>query len=264
MKIAILSDIHGNLEAFEAVLKDIDKLGGVDQYWCLGDVTDYGPDPHQCLELVRRLNPLLVLGNHDAAVAGKLDFEKEFSTEFLPVTHWTVSHLSSEDKAYLAGLPLSIQTADFTLVHGSPRDPIFEYLLNREDAAQNLPYFKTIYCLVGHTHVSACHRFEPGSGSVPPLALDAQKRSFKNGRSFSGLKSQSETRISLASERLIVNPGSVGKKRDGDSRAAYACYDSQKGEIEFRKVKYDLAITQNKIREYGLPEWLAVDLGKGT
>jgi predicted phosphodiesterase len=263
MKIAILSDIHGNLEAFEAVLRDIAKLGEVDQYWCLGDVTDYGPNPHECLEQIQQLKALLVLGNHDAAVAGKLDYEKEFSTGFLPVTRWTDAHLTSEDKAYLAGLPLRIETGDFTLVHGSPRDPIFEYILSREDAEENLPYFKNRYCLVGHTHISACHSFKPGSGSDQPLALDTQKRSFKNGRSFSGITSHRETHIKLAGERLTINPGSVGKQRDGDPRAAYAYYDSQRGVIELRKVEYDLTITQNKIRECGLPEWLAVDLGKG-
>jgi predicted phosphodiesterase len=263
MKIAILSDIHGNLEALKAVLKDIDKLGEVDQYWCLGDVTDYGPNPHQCLEIIRQLQALLVLGNHDAAVAGKLDYEKEFSTGFLPVTRWTEANLSSEDKDYLSGLPLKIETGDFTLVHGSPRDPIFEYILNREEAEENLPYFKNSYCLVGHTHISTCHRFKPGSSSVQPIVPDRQKRSFKNGRSFSGIVSHNATRIKLAGERMVINPGSVGKQRDGNPRASYAYYDSQIGDIELRKVEYDLTVTQKKIYECGLPEWLAVDLGKG-
>jgi diadenosine tetraphosphatase ApaH/serine/threonine PP2A family protein phosphatase len=267
MKTAILSDIHGNLEALEAVLRDIDSTGGVDRYWCLGDTVDYGPQPHQCLERVRQLGALSIIGNHDAAVSGKVDYRKDFSGDFVAITSWTEEHLPAEDKAFLAALPVRIETAGFTLVHGSPRDPFWEYILDRERATENLPYIKTKYCLVGHTHVSAFFDFNHQviSGELIPFSKEADKKYFKDGKfSFDFKPSEQNNIIKLNSERLIINPGAVGQQRTKDPRAAYAVYNDSDATVELRRVEYNVATTRQKMVEVGLPEWLSNKLAAGT
>ncbi|MBM3176160.1 MAG: metallophosphoesterase, partial [Chloroflexi bacterium] len=145
MKIAILGDIHSNLAAFEAVLDDLKKRGRFDKIWCLGDVVGYGPDPHECIELLRQYDHLCVAGNHDWAAIGKLD-----TLDFNPVAaracHWTAEQLSPEDIEYLQELPLNLCQDNFTLVHGSPREPIWEYLLSAEAARDNFSCFQTDFC----------------------------------------------------------------------------------------------------------------------
>src|SRR3990170_3672739 len=128
MRYAIISDIHANLEAFQAVLADIKKWGGADKYWHLGDVIGYGPDPHECIEALRRLDGICIAGNHDLAAIGKIGTE-EFNPDAAESCRWTAKQLSSSDIAWLEKLPLIIVEGDFTLVHGSPRDPVWEYLL---------------------------------------------------------------------------------------------------------------------------------------
>ena len=265
MKTAIFSDIHANWEALEAVLKDIDAKGGVDQYWCLGDVTDYGPNPHECLTQMRQLKTLLVLGNHDAAVSGKLDYRKIFSFDFVSITSWTEEHLTPEDKAYLGALPLSAEVGDFTLVHGSPRDPLYEYVLDREKAALNLPYLKTRYCLIGHTHVSACFEFEAGEALAEPVLFSQEsgQKDFKDGKFNYKFQSSGRPIIKLNSERMIINPGAVGQQRDRDPRAAYGAYNSEQAIIELRRVEYNVEATHQKMLSAGLPERLGQNLLAG-
>ena len=136
MRYAILADIHSNLAAFTAVLDDIEHRGGVEEIWCLGDIVGYGPDPHQCLELLHQHNHICVAGNHDWAAVGKLD-TSFFNPDAAAACHWTAQQLSPEDVHYLESLPLVIERNDFTLAHGSPRDPIWEYLLSTSSAKQN-------------------------------------------------------------------------------------------------------------------------------
>jgi predicted phosphodiesterase len=258
MKIAIMSDIHGNWEALEAVLRDIDGKGGVDAYWCLGDTVDYGPDPHLCLAQMRQLKALSIIGNHDAAVCGKLDFRQKFAGDFIQVTAWTEAHLPAGDKDYLAGLPIRIETAGFTLVHGSPRDPFWEYLLDSERAAQNLPFFNTPNCLVGHSHVSACFEFKADNPlpAAVPFSREMDKKYFKDGKfSFDFSPADSPT-IHLTRGRTFINPGSVGHQRTKDPRAAYAVYNDVDSRIDLRRVEYDVEAHLRKMREAGLPEWL--------
>jgi diadenosine tetraphosphatase ApaH/serine/threonine PP2A family protein phosphatase len=277
MKTAILSDIHGNLEALEAVLKDIDKSGGVGRYWCLGDTVDYGPDPHQCLERVRQLGAMSLIGNHDAAVAGKFDYHKEWPEKFIEITRWTQENLTAEDKMYLAGLPIRIETGQFTLVHASPREPIFEYILTRKTAQENLFYFKTPFCLVGHSHLPSKFNFNTSEKPLEAVAYEKPKpppkkdegpakdgSPPKEGGPFSEFAQHPESLIKLGEELLIINPGAVGLQRDKDPRAAYAVYNEEDRTIELRRVEYDVESTRQKMLQSTLPEWLREKLAAGT
>jgi diadenosine tetraphosphatase ApaH/serine/threonine PP2A family protein phosphatase len=241
MRYAILADIHSNLAAFEAVLNDADGRGGFDKIWCLGDVVGYGPDPHECIERLRQLKPVCIAGNHDWAAIGKMD-TSEFNQVAAIAAHWTSEQLTAEDKDYLLDLPLTLHENGFTLAHGSPREPVWEYLLSTAVAQENFAYFKTAYCFVGHSHVPLI--FE--------LVNDkATYREFK------------ETTLKLKDRRMIINPGGVGQPRDGDPRASYAIYDAETKAVYHYRVEYDIPATQKKMAERGLPTPLIVRLGVG-
>ena len=241
MRYAILADIHSNLAAFEAVLNDADGRGGFDKIWCLGDVVGYGPDPHECIERLRQFKPVCIAGNHDWAAIGKMD-----TSEFNPVAaiaaHWTAEQLTAEDKDYLLGLPPTLHENGFTLAHGSPREPVWEYLLSTDVARENFAYFETACCLVGHSHVPLI--FELVNDKVV-------YREFK------------ETTLKLKDRRMIINPGGVGQPRDGDPRASYAIYDAETKAVYHYRVEYDIPATQKKMAERGLPTPLIVRLGVG-
>ena len=244
MRYAIIADIHANLAAFTAVLDDIEHRGGVDEVWCLGDVVGYGPDPHQCLELLRQRNHVCVAGNHDRAAIGKLD-TAYFNPDAAAACHWTAQQLSPEDRQYLESLPLVIEKDDFTLVHGSPREPVWEYLLSTSNASENFAYFQSKFCLIGHSHVPLVFRHtDTGACSFSQLSTNIG--------------------LVLGKSRLIINPGGVGQPRDGEPRASYAIYDSETGIIKLYRVTYDISATQNKMAEHGLPMRLAARLSYGT
>jgi predicted phosphodiesterase len=249
MKIAILSDIHSNLAALQAVLKDSSAKGGVSAYWCLGDIVDYGPDPHECLEIVRQLEGLVIAGNHDCAVTGKMDIN-EFPAPIAVVTRWTREQLNLDELTYLSGLPLSVTEGEFTLVHGSPRDPLWEYIMSEKEARENLDKFQTAYCLIGHTHVPMYFHFPPDynhtSGSRQ--AVDPRSMTYEDWHSQLQKNKRGEETVRLDGGRYIINPGGVGQPRDGDPRAAYAVYDSASGTVELRRVEYDVRATQQHIR----------------
>ncbi len=241
MRYAIMADIHSNLAAFEAVLRHADGRGGFDKIWCLGDVVGYGPDPHECIERLRQFKPVCIAGNHDWAAIGKMD-----TSEFNPVAaiaaQWTAEQLTAEDKDYLLGLPLTLQENGFTLAHGSPREPIWEYLLSSEAAQENFSYFETAHCLVGHSHV--------------PLV-------FELTRNKAVYKEFGEGSLKLKEKRMIINPGGVGQPRDGDPRASYAIYDAEAKAVYHYRVEYDIPATQKKMAERGLPTPLILRLGVG-
>ncbi len=243
MRYAIIADIHANLAAFTAVLDDIERGGGVAEVWCLGDVVGYGPEPHQCIELLRQYNHLCVAGNHDWAAIGKLD-TAYFNTDAAMACHWTAQQLSPEDAEYLDSLPLVIPRGDFTLVHGSPREPIWEYLLSTSSAKENFAYFQSQFCLVGHSHVPLI--FEYGEDGACSLK-----------------ECPDNTTLTLAKNRLIINPGGVGQPRDGDPRASYAIYDSDTRTIRHYRIPYDIESTQVKMMEYRLPMRLVARLSYG-
>jgi diadenosine tetraphosphatase ApaH/serine/threonine PP2A family protein phosphatase len=242
MRYAILGDIHSNLAAFTAVLKDLEKRGGFDKIWCLGDVVGYGPEPHECIELLKQFNHLCVAGNHDWAALGNID-TNDFNEDAALANKWTTSHLIASDKDYIKSLELTVVEDDFTLVHGSPREPIWEYLLSTKTVQDNLEFFETRVCLVGHSHI--------------PLVFDI----FADKAELQELGD--EISITREKHRLILNPGSLGQPRDRDPRASYAVYDSESKTIFHHRVEYDIKTTQRKMAELGLPEFLIQRLDNG-
>ena len=243
MRALIVSDIHSNLEALEAVLRHAGQNGGFDRIWCLGDMVGYGPDPSACLRRLREFDLVAVAGNHDFAAAGVID-ASDFNGAAFAAIRWTAGQIDDEDALYLAGLPQVSAQPPFTLVHGSLRAPILEYLTHPSQAVATLELLTTQYCLVGHSHYPFVCRENggmplflpfPGSG---PLVLDG--------------------------ERCIINPGSVGQPRDRDVRASYAVFDGGGHTVEHHRVDYDRATTQARMQQAGLPQYLIERLDRGV
>jgi predicted phosphodiesterase len=240
MRCAILADIHANLSAFEAVLQDIEERGGVQEIWCLGDIVGYGPDPSACIALLRQQPHICIAGNHDWAAIGKLEIS-EFNPYAADACRWTGVQLNTGDVEYLEGLSLTLTRDDFTLVHGSPREPIWEYVTSALSARDNFRCFDTRYCLIGHSHVPAV--FEETDAACEREEMPAILR--------------------LGVNRLIINPGSVGQPRDGDPRAAYAIYDREANIINHYRIPYDIEETQKRMAATGLPDLLVERLTNG-
>jgi diadenosine tetraphosphatase ApaH/serine/threonine PP2A family protein phosphatase len=243
MRYAIIADIHANLTAFKAVLEDIVRQGGAHKVWCLGDVVGYGPDPHECIELLCQTDHVCVAGNHDWGAIGKID-TSVFNPDAAAACHWTAKQLNSADVKYLENLPLVIEDGDFTLVHGSPREPIWEYLISTGIARENFAYFKSQFCLVGHSHV--------------PLVF-----SYDGSSACSASRFSTDVELAPGKIRLIINPGGVGQPRDGDPQASYAIYDSETRLIKLYRVPYDIRATQDKMVKHGLPLRLVARLSYG-
>jgi predicted phosphodiesterase len=242
MRILVISDIHANRTALEAVLAD---AGEVDATWCLGDLVGYGPDPNACVERVRAIpNLTCMMGNHDAAALNTVSLAV-FNADARRSLVWTRSQLSPRSLAYLEGLHdhLVVQ-GDVSMVHGSPRDPIWEYILNTVTARFNFSEFKTRWCFVGHSHLQCI--FE----------LDEQKDLVE-------LKIPPAGKPYALTDRAILNPGSVGQPRDRNPLAAYAIYHPKNHAWEPRRVAYDIEAVQRRIRASGLPEKHAARLAEG-
>ncbi len=245
MRYLIISDIHANLTALETVLNDAGKLGvDYDFVWCLGDVVGYGPDPNECVELVRSMPNLCLAGNHDWAALGRLDV-RTFNTDARRAVTWTRDTLTDENLAYLEALPTTFVLGDFTLAHGSPREPVWEYILDPSIASMNFPHFQTPTCLVGHTHTPVIFEQMNGAGQVASMPPEYGEP------------------ISLRGTRRIINPGSVGQPRDSDPRAAYGILDAEKMTFEHRRVAYDIAAVQERMRRADLPDRLIRRLEHG-
>jgi len=245
MRVLVLSDIHANLAALEAVLQDAASVG-YDAVWCLGDTVGYGPEPDECVSRVRGLDGEAVIGNHDWAAIGGMDVD-DFNPEARRAVVWTKSHLSSSSLTWLNGLPSTPLAKDaFTLTHGSPRDPVWEYILRPADAGENLAYFATRFCLVGHTHVPVIHAWnhsdEKVRSSSPRVGEPLSLQSISRG---------------------ILNPGSVGQPRNNDPRAAYAILDTDQMTWQARRAAYPIEVTQAHMRAAGLPERLINRLAFG-
>jgi predicted phosphodiesterase len=242
MRALILSDVHANLEALQAVLKDASVRGGFQSIWCLGDLVGYGPDPRACLALLREYQLLAVAGNHDHAAIGRIEPEL-FNSAAAAAARWTAAQLSPEEIAFLGNLPLTITSEPFTLVHGSLRAPVWEYLLNQESALGTLNLLKTRFCLVGHSHLPFICRENRGSPDFIEFTEDEV--------------------IPLNAERWIINPGGVGQPRDQDPRPSYAIYDDREATIERHRVAYEISATQQKMAKAGLPQNLIDRLDYG-
>lgn len=245
MKVLLISDIHANLMALEAVLEDA-KDSPYEAIWCLGDLVGYGPHPNECIEVLRQQTKpfLCIAGNHDWASLGRVPLE-EFNPDARRACEWTMAHLTYENRDYLASLPESRQEGEFLLVHGSPRQPIWEYILYPGLAAANFSHFQTPFCLVGHTHIPIIF----GEAHVPEETI--------------ALAPCLDGPISLAEGRFIVNPGSVGQPRDGDPRASYAFLDLEALEIHFRRIAYPVERTQEEMLKWNLPPRLIARLSYG-
>ena len=242
MRVLVISDIHANVVALEAVLADAPAYDAV---WCLGDLVGYGPNPNECVARVRTLPGLVcLLGNHDQAVRGEVDL-RVFNGDARTAIAWTQQQATPATLDYLRSLlPQSI-CGDFTMVHASPRQPIWEYILDREIAYANFPFITTQYCLVGHTHQPAIYEQVAPDGDVLEEEPDYHRPR------------------KLAKQSLIINPGSVGQPRDNNPDAAYAMLDVDNEVWEFRRVPYDVAATQSRLRAAHLPERLAARLEYG-
>ena len=243
MRFLVISDIHANLTALEAVLADAE--GEWDQIWCLGDVVGYGPDPNECAALLQEHDHLSLSGNHDWAVLGKLDISA-FNHEARVAIQWAQNAITAETRKYLDALPPQQKNPPFALAHGSLRRPVWEYILDQQTAALNFAEMgpETPYCLVGHTHVAVLF-VEGSEGGISVLAPRY------------GMP------ISLGEERLIVNPGSVGQPRDSDPRAAYGLLDMEEMTWEHRRVAYPIEKTQARMRSHNLPQRLIARLEQG-
>ncbi len=217
------------------------EKGGVDECWCLGDIVGYGPDPGACLALIREKCCHVVAGNHDLAAAGEMD-TSNFNLEAEQACFWTSNQLDERELNYLRSLDLQIVNKGFTLVHGSPREPVWEYLTNNESAEENFPGFQTHFCLVGHSHI--------------PLIFKEGHNQVKNVSLISPI-------TKVDKERLIINPGSIGQPRDGDWRASYMIFDGQEKTIELRRLSYNITTTQGKMKRAGLPWYLINRLSLG-
>ena len=243
MRYAILSDIHANLAAFQAVLRHI-KGQKINELWCLGDTVGYGPYPNECLELLNSFDNVCVAGNHDWGATGKIGIS-EFNRDAALACQWTGSVLTATNFDYLLNLPEVREKTDFTMAHGSPRHPIWEYILNVEDAMENLAYFKTSFCLVGHSHL--------------PFVFNQREHETPL---FRHLEDGEE--ITLGEGRYIINPGSVGQPRDSDRRGSYAVYDTDAKKLTLYRIPYDIAETQQRMRENSLPQFLIERLAHGV
>jgi diadenosine tetraphosphatase ApaH/serine/threonine PP2A family protein phosphatase len=239
MRLAVLSDIHANLAALDAVRED---LPVVDETWVLGDIVGYGPQPNEVIRALQELGARSVMGNHDGAAIGSVDVSW-FNPDAAMAIEWTGEVIDDNARSYLAALPAIRRDGDLTAVHGSPRDPTWEYITGPGVAAANLSAFDTRLCLHGHTHVPVIFSADDGRVEIVPATPDAPVR--------------------LNAGRALVNPGSVGQPRDGNPAASYLVLDTDAGTAEFRRVTYDVARTQLLMREIGLPPRLVERLGYG-
>jgi diadenosine tetraphosphatase ApaH/serine/threonine PP2A family protein phosphatase len=239
VRVAIVSDIHANLHALEAVLESISQ-DAPDEIWCLGDLVGYGPRPNRCCALMAERADHCLIGNHDLAALGRLDLA-EFSPDAAVSAEWTAEVLEDGVRAFLERLEPKGEREGVGLFHASPRDPVWEYVLSPAIAYVALAEAPQDLVLVGHSHV-ALH-FRLSDGTFAPATA--------------------ETRLGLAGDRWLLNPGSVGQPRDGDARAAWLLLDLDARRATFRRVAYDVERTQAEIRDRRLPEPLAARLEHG-
>jgi diadenosine tetraphosphatase ApaH/serine/threonine PP2A family protein phosphatase len=241
MKIAVVSDIHANLHALEAVLAAI-AVESPDEVWSLGDVVGYGAFPNRCASLIAAQVTVGLAGNHDLAAIGKLSIG-EFSADAAIAARWTANELDANAREYLTSLSPEQKRPGADLFHGSPRDPVWDYVLSNETAREALFLTTAPLVLVGHTHV--------------PLALAEEGAELVGGIATDGA-------IVELDGRWLLNPGSVGQPRDGDPRASWLLIDLAERRASFRRTAYDVEAAQAAIRGAALPDTLASRLSLGV
>ncbi|HEX3454407.1 MAG TPA: metallophosphoesterase family protein [Gaiellaceae bacterium] len=243
MRVAVVSDIHSNLHALEAVLAEING-SDAELIWCLGDVVGYGPKPEECTQIVMEDVALSLCGNHDLGVLGEIDVA-DFAPDAASAALWTRGVLSESSRGFLAGLRPLAEANDVLLFHASPRDPVWEYVLTDQAAAAALALTTAPIVLVGHSHV--------------PLAV-----TLDEDGELDGGHAPAGTELELGDGRWLLNPGSVGQPRDGDSRAAWLDLDLDASRASFRRTDYPIGETVEEIREAGLPPLLGERLWSGA
>ena len=233
MRIAIVSDIHSNVVALNTVLA---AIGTVDQWWNLGDTIGYGPRPNECMAAMRERAAIMISGNHDLACIGKLDLS-DFNTDARIANLWNGEQLNDDHRAFLEACePLQRVDDRFFVAHGSPRQPVWEYLLEASQARANFSQFEQQVCFIGHSHVPLFFRRHADGRVEGPVLPDA------------GFELELKD-----AERYIINPGSIGQPRNHDPRAAYAVLDTDANIVRFNRVEYDIAETQQQMRAVNLP-----------
>ena len=240
MRVAVISDVHANRHALDAVLSAIDEEN-VDAVWCLGDLVGYGPQPNKCCDLVRERADLSLIGNHDLVALGKLTVT-DFNDEAAAAAVWTSERLTESSESFLRGLRPQAEVDGAELFHASARDPVWEYVLTEEAARATFELTSAPLVLVGHSHVA--------------LALTSE------GGEVAGGLARADAEVQLEG-RWLLNPGSVGQPRDGDPRAAWLLLDLERRFATFRRVPYPIKETQAEMREAGLPPVLADRLARG-
>ncbi|MFA5259730.1 MAG: metallophosphoesterase family protein [Candidatus Omnitrophota bacterium] len=240
MRYGLISDVHGNREALQAVLAALAREA-VDQTLCAGDIVGYGANPEECLALIRQQSIPCVAGNHDWGVCGLLDLAR-FNSLARAAILWTQQHLQPSDFDFLKALPLTFQNDILAMTHGTFDEPSgFQYLLHSSQARSVFPYLKRIIGIVGHTHVPGFYVQKGGEVETRGGAFLPMDEGVK----------------------IIVNVGSVGQPRDGDPRAACGIYDTQQNRFEIKRVPYDITSAQQHIRECGLPVFMSERLSRG-
>jgi len=242
MRVAVISDIHANRHALEAVLAAADKESP-DEIWCLGDVVGYGPEPNRCCAIVAERTSVCLAGNHDLAVTGAIPLD-EFNGDAAAAAHWTRQAIDGPSLAFLRGLAPQARREDVDLFHGSPLDPVWDYVLSEETARRSFYATSLPLMLVGHSHVPLAPAFD--------------------GRAVSGGLGSTDEQVSLAGARFLLNPGSVGQPRGKDPRAAWLMLDLDAATASFRRTEYAVGATQEEMRVRGLPEALANRLALGV
>ncbi len=242
MRVAVVSDIHGNRHAFEAVLDQIES-SDCEEMWCLGDLVGYGAEPDACVDLARRHAAICLAGNHDLGVCGSLPLE-EFSRGAALAAKWTQEVITAETLEFLRTLePLNLDE-EVGLYHASPRDPIWEYVLSPLQAELCLDVQRHQVCLIGHSHVALSFSRAAGAAAT-------------------GQTRDAGDELELGSAEWLINPGSVGQPRDGDPRAAWLELDAERSIAHYRRTEYDIAGAAAAIRAARLPDSLAERLAYG-
>jgi predicted phosphodiesterase len=243
MRYAFISDIHANLEALEAVLDDT-ETEHIDEIICLGDIVGYGANPNECVDLIKKMCPVTLLGNHDAAAVELLSTQ-HFNIHAKIAIEWTTQTLRKDIKNLLTELPLKSTLDQMTLVHATPYEPnMWYYITSLEEAAFNFQFFDTQICMVGHTHIPII------------IVLDNQKELYVH----------QDVTIRLtdtAGCRLLINVGSVGQPRDRNPKSCYGIFDTETTEFTYRRVAYNIEKTQQKMKRIKMPEFLVSRLEDG-
>jgi len=237
MPIAIISDIHGNLEALQVVLQYLQE-NNIDEIYCLGDIVGYGANPNECLELIARISTKVLMGNHDHAAIGLTNIN--YFNDYAKIsTYWTYSILSAENKNFISSLDFTWEMDRILLVHSTPSNPPgWHYIITEQDARSEYESFSQNVCFIGHTHLPSIFSQKKGMVKAQKYVLNEQ-------------------------DKYIVNVGSVGQPRDGNPMTCFCVYTSDTGQLEYVRLNYDVAVTREKIIKAGLPLYLGDRLLNG-